>query len=616
MSYLTRFFLVVALAVSTSGTYYSSEEEENNGGKKEVGYNETSALKWIIDACSDHDQKQKNRLGSCLMWSTGLEHETFLVHRKDEQIDEYVVNAGSVALQMSRYGRAFKLDKETHSVAVYLQETGVAFSGKACAGINEINFKAMAESVSMNHKHLTFDTAFCHIDTLDTKIIEVLSANPGDKVLVERFGEIRPPRSGASADLGLYTRTGGKDHVCSPCDGGCNLKDYTGSYHISISLPYYSDGYVAYDESILNRYDDGKIKCSKDFKREQVDTEETARDVWVKAHVNLSNMIQWVEPLIIAVFGSADPESVCDDGNFVEGSYRTMNAGWGVPGTTDVRTFGEVGTGRYSDVGFDWLLDVAPRSSVGIFGCVEKGMGSDIRTKSDTEEHEMRPEDTIAPMNVGQGIEVRVLDNFSGLEHLKTAYHLIALLAEVSRTHVSENYVYKHAGWKKSAQQSVLNGWNAILDSEYISSLEEVLDVDLSELNGNKQAFEVFNELYTQLHLKHSEGFWTNLFLEDVSMQKVGNPNRNSWELDSKRVGLTPPVLREIFGLDGKSSTVVYMNDLNLTRCMDDAEDLVYLAESLGMVESIEKNTDGTVSSATFLPKGKKEDLSVLSCDA
>jgi len=49
---------------------------------------------------------------------------------------------------------------------------------------------------------------------------------------------------------------------------------------------------------------------------------------------------------------------------------------------------------------------------------------------------------------------------------------------------------------------------------------------------------------------------------------------------------------------------------------MDDAEDLVYLAESLGMVESIEKNTDGTVNSAKFLPKGKKEDLSVLSCDA
>jgi len=629
MFFNSKLLLICALfgATFSSGNDKLNDiEEEEQQNKDSAKYNETSALNWIIDLCSNHDQLQKNHLDSCLKWSTGLEHETFLVHRKDGHLDEYVVNVGSVVLQMARYGRAFKLDKQTQSVALYLQNTGVEFSGRECAGINEINFKAMAESVSLKHKQLTFDSAFCQIETLDNKIIDVLSTYPGEASISEKIGDIQHPRSGASSTLGLYTRTGGKTHVCSTCDGDCHLKDYTGSYHISVSLPYDSDGWVAYNESIINRSDGynssdpySYLMCSNSYNRynrsDNYNSSETPRDVWVKAHVNLSNMIQWVEPLIIAVFGSADPESVCDDGKFVEGSYRTMNAGWGVPGTTDVRTFGEVGTGRYSDVGFDWLLDVAPESSVGIFGCVEKGMGSDIRTKSDTDEHEMRPEDTIEAMNVGQGIEVRFLDNFP-LEHLKTAYHVIALLAEVSRTHVSEKYVYDHAGWKKSAQQSVLNGWNAILHSEYISSLEEVLDVDLSELNGNKQAFEVFNELYTQLHLKHSEGFWTNLLLEDVSMQKVGNPNRNSWELDSKRIGLTPPVLREIFGLDGKSSTVVYMNDLNLNRCMDDAEDLVYLAESLGMVESIEKNTDGTVNSAKFLPKGKKEDLSVLSCDA
>lgn len=48
-------------------------------------------------------------------------------------------------------------------------------------------------------------------------------------------------------------------------------------------------------------------------------------------------MVQWIEPLLLAVFGSPDSEAVCDDGEFIEGSYRTMSSGWGVPGTTGTR---------------------------------------------------------------------------------------------------------------------------------------------------------------------------------------------------------------------------------------------------------------------------------------
>lgn len=60
----------------------------------------------------------------CARWSTGLEHESFLVHSRDEHKEEYVVNVGTVATQMARYGRVFGLDRETHSVAIYLEHTG------------------------------------------------------------------------------------------------------------------------------------------------------------------------------------------------------------------------------------------------------------------------------------------------------------------------------------------------------------------------------------------------------------------------------------------------------------------------------------------------------------
>lgn len=77
-----------------------------------------------------------------------------------------------------------------------------------------------------------------------------------------------------SSQLGLYTRTGGKTHTCSSCDG-CDLKDYTGSYHVSISLPTDPEGWILYDEAALK----DSAACAESYVRESGGTEETARDV-------------------------------------------------------------------------------------------------------------------------------------------------------------------------------------------------------------------------------------------------------------------------------------------------------------------------------------------------
>lgn len=278
-------------------------------------------------------------------------------------------------------------------------------------------------------------------------------------------------------------------------------------------------------------------------------------------------MVQWVEPLFLAVYGASDSEAVCDDGEFVEGSYRTMSSGWGIPGSTDVRTFGDVGTGRFSHTGFDWMLelvnDTASRS--GVLGCTAEGMGSDIRTiqsspsssssaagdlptcqciledavdasANGTDESgtsDAAPGATapaLPPMSVGHGIEIRVFDNFP-TENLKSVYKVVALLAEASRVHNAESYTYDHAGWKASAQAAMEEGWNAALDADYVSGLEKSLGVDLSFLQGNTQAFDVFSELCVKLIEAHKDGFWTGLLLDDVV--DVGlvmdNPNRDSW---------------------------------------------------------------------------------------
>lgn len=92
--------------------------------------------------------------------------------------------------------------------------------------------------------------------------------------------QVRYPRSGMSSELGLYTRTGGKTHKCSACST-CDLKDYTGSYHVSISLPHDPEGWILYDEEALSE-DCGT--CSETYVRECGHDGETPLSVWVDAH--------------------------------------------------------------------------------------------------------------------------------------------------------------------------------------------------------------------------------------------------------------------------------------------------------------------------------------------
>ena len=92
---------------------------------------------------------------------------------------------------------------------------------------------------------------------------------------------------------------------------------------------------------------------------------------------------------------------------------------------------------------------MVPSSDAGIFGCTDEGMGSDIRTKSSVDEHYMAPGAELPPMDVGNGLEIRVFDNFP-LKNLKSVYRVIALLAENSRVHHADEYIYGNSGWKAS----------------------------------------------------------------------------------------------------------------------------------------------------------------------
>lgn len=83
--------------------------------------------------------------------------------------------------------------------------------------------------------------------------------------------------------------------------------------------------------------------------------------------------------------------------------------------------------------------------------------------------------------------------------------------------------------------------------------------------------------------------------------------------------GVTPAKIRELLNLEG----LVFSDDIfelaearDDVACGDDIEDLVYLAQTYGMVEYLESNVDGSVKSVGFFPASEDGEISLRSCDA
>ena len=398
-----------------------------------------------------------------------------------------------------------------------------------------------------------------------------------------------------------------------------------------MSLPSTPEGWVARDESILADRDTCAAAEGNDAAQAQasnepsiynpfswlyslaVEGDKKKQEEWIEAHMNFGNMIQWIEPLLVAVFGSADADAICDSALYTEGSFRNMETGWGLPGTTDVRSFKTQGFGRFVKDNFDWIFPnttdaLPPAYHENLYGCINDGMGADIRTKNLVNEHHLQPGETLPPIEVGRGIELRLFDNFP-IEHLPQAYRIVAFVAEAGRHFTAPEYVYNNADWINAVHSVMREGWNAVLPEGYVRAMSAALNLPESfteSLEQNFQAFHVYTEVYHALWDAHSEGMWSVLLVDNLphEMPPLANPNRDSWELGAINKGLTPDSVFELFGLTLHQDLprVVQMTDVKLSddTCGEDLEDLVYLAERFGMVSDIAINREGGVESFTL----------------
>ena len=67
---------------------------------------------------------QREELRACVRWSVGLEHESMLVHRHLNGLEEYALDANKILREMARYGPIHGLTKDQHAIAVKAHDSG------------------------------------------------------------------------------------------------------------------------------------------------------------------------------------------------------------------------------------------------------------------------------------------------------------------------------------------------------------------------------------------------------------------------------------------------------------------------------------------------------------
>lgn len=83
---------------------------------------------------------------------------------------------------------------------------------------------------------------------------------------------------------------------------------------------------------------------------------------------------------------------------------------------------------------------------------------------------------------------------------------------------------------------------------------------------------------------------------------------------------MTPATIREALGVRGDATPgMIQLSDVDVANgpCDDDdIEDLVYLAETLSMVEGLEMNDDGSVKAVQLFPESQDEGTAPRTCAA
>lgn len=462
-------------------------------------------------------------------WGFGIEHEMHLFHHNIDnkcKIKNFTVfdseNAVYNIIQTDMKHGYKLLDTIDREYLEYVYDTGFELSGRRC------DYKDVLERLNTRMPEFVTDNPFSSLITRkypfeyycdqitrrEGQFINILSKSNIVRRQVELYGPITQYPMGTASFIKEPIRSGPTTikyrFKNKPNGDPKTLTDYTGSYHLTITLPF---------------------------------SKKTGEKKFIKMHQNFANMFQWIEPLLIIGFFSCDPRAMGTKLRRVRGSFRIMRTGWGNIAGTDIRKFATTGIGRYSVIPSYWRkgLDFYDIKKLKMCDKLTKkqkrdepqaisGLSSNIRTFGSKNPLKPMDRESGTPMNIPNGIELRIFDNFSSC-YLKILCRLIAYTAENSRVFDSTDYVYEDKDWIEAVHVVMKEGWKGKLPEGYIRKLRKNLGLSLKSTSN--RGIDVLNEVNERLFQNNKNGDWSFLFLERnyKDAPKIPNINRASWEM-------------------------------------------------------------------------------------
>ena len=433
------------------------------------------------------------------------------------------------------------------------------YSGRYdCPLISRINYN-MVEVITNNYKNAKVKNITKELFNREQKLIQILTKYSKQKINL--YGKIKPFSYGAinickipklnSIHFSKYKFTNKK------------CLDYTGSYHINITLPW-------------KKY--------------------TRLSTFIKQHQEFARQIQWIEPLLISAFSSTDPRAVGDSNKYTEGSYRVMITGWGNFAGSDIRKLDFELLDRKATHKIQWRENKYQKQ---LITYCKSTMGGDLRNISEKFADKTKNE----IMKKGEGIEIRIFDHFP-TKYIKNLIEIIIIIADNS---LKQNYsqkspmVYKDKDWIKNIKNIINQGWNANLTEEYINKLKTNLDIKFD--CESTKTYDIFTCLIKELFEKNKNGLFQTLTKTTNKLPYIPKINRYSWEFSFNKQKLNTKlqtILKQQDSFTLNQFKHLFYKHFDKKIWKHDVEDILYslqsskiilLTEKNGEIISIEKNT-------------------------
>jgi hypothetical protein len=495
------------LGISNSGINITKKTKNNNRNnypplERTVETNKKELIKLIKKSKEFKKGKTKKitaikkilskKVKTDIEWGLGVEHE-FMMCLDISKIKNNIVeiledfNGPLTTNEKKKINTIIKSNKKYYYIIPYIHDFGMKEVNIEASGANSL---PMYEIKNMTFHNVNLNDVIQELSNQRVKLNENLQKEL--KLKINR--KINPVETEFGAEHLLFNSCSNNDYFSyqeNPgyqCLGGKNIKtdiDYTGSYHFWITLPH-------------------NIKEPKE-------------------NINLLHqksifLLQTIEPLLCALFGSCDPTITKSNKNrLIRGSYRTANnmyANYGIaPGYNYESNNMFTRVVRESKISSRSLklktylnqmrnklrepfkISNIPNYTQFVGDYEPWGYGTDFRRKYGI-----------------KGFEFRIWDHFPQ-KHLSDVLKIVYLIAthayDIDTNHLT--YPFDNQSWNNSMFQCLMYGYQAKIEEKYSNFLKTQfqLDLTLMKMEPSSILTQIINFLYDKVLNDSKHHYWT-----------------------------------------------------------------------------------------------------------